>query len=85
MRNLAVLGLLIAFVGCPSAELKQLVRDQAASSAADYHDQKAGKLSKEQIDLKFYDDAASWAAANYNLNGVPVPPEFAPVTSGGAK
>jgi hypothetical protein len=79
----ATLALGLSF-GCgASAEFKQLSRDQAASSAADLHDYRAGKLKPDDVDRKFYDDACSWAAVNHEVNGVPIPAEFAPVTSAG--
>lgn len=81
MRNLFAVSLVVALllVGCGAApELKQLVRDQATNSDADLKDYRAGKLTPAQVDQHFYDHAASWAAANYAVNGVPLPAQYAP-------
>lgn len=77
----ALVALLAVGSGCVSSEAKQLVRDKAAASDADYRDFLAGKLTPGQVERKFFDQAASDAALNYSINGVPVPPQYAPPTS----
>ena len=69
------------FFACVPQEVKQEVRDMAATSAADDRDWPT--LTEKQR-AQCVHDYASWAATiNYALNGVPIPAAYAtaPVAS----